>query len=161
MGKIKDGLGTLIGNAGEHLVMAELLKRGIIAALAPRNSLAFDILATNHKKTVNIRVKTKSGEINTWQWSIKKDGEVFKYLNNENDFSVLVNLTDDIKDTVFYIIPTYILNKWIIDAFNEWLNTPGKNGHIRSKDMIKRTLIDSKISSKLLEYRNNWEILWN
>jgi hypothetical protein len=36
MGKIKDGLGTLIGNAGEHYVMAELLKRGVITVLAPR-----------------------------------------------------------------------------------------------------------------------------
>ncbi|MEW6717261.1 MAG: hypothetical protein AB1345_07150 [Chloroflexota bacterium] len=33
-GKIKAGLGALIGNAGEHYVMAELLKRGIVAALA-------------------------------------------------------------------------------------------------------------------------------
>jgi len=31
-GKIKSGLGTLIGNAGEYYVVAELLKRGIIAA---------------------------------------------------------------------------------------------------------------------------------
>jgi hypothetical protein len=37
---------SLIGNAGEYYVVAELLKRGVIAALAPRNAPAFDILAT-------------------------------------------------------------------------------------------------------------------
>jgi hypothetical protein len=45
-GRIKAGEGVLIGNAGEYYVVAELLKRGIIAALAPRNAPSFDILAT-------------------------------------------------------------------------------------------------------------------
>ena len=45
-GRIKSGEGTLIGNAGEFYVAAELLKRGVIAALAPRNAPTFDILAT-------------------------------------------------------------------------------------------------------------------
>jgi len=61
-GKIKAGEGGLIGNAGEFYVMAELLKRGVIAGLTPRNARAFDILATKDNKTVKIRVKTKSQE---------------------------------------------------------------------------------------------------
>ena len=44
-GRIKAGEGTLIGNAGEFYVAAELLKRGIIAALAPRNAHSLDIVA--------------------------------------------------------------------------------------------------------------------
>ena len=51
-GRIKSGEGTLIGNAGEFYVAAELLKRGVIAALAPRNAPTFDILATKGKKMV-------------------------------------------------------------------------------------------------------------
>jgi len=47
MGRIKEGKGTLIGNAGEYLVVGELLKRDIIAAPAPRNNPGFDVLATN------------------------------------------------------------------------------------------------------------------
>lgn len=61
-GRIKSGEGTLIGNAGEFYVAAELLKRGVIAAPAPRNTPAFDILAAKGKKTVRVRVKTKSAE---------------------------------------------------------------------------------------------------
>ena len=61
-GRIKSGEGTLIGNAGEYYVVAELLKRGVIAALAPRNDPAFDIIATKGSRTVRIRVKTKSAE---------------------------------------------------------------------------------------------------
>ena len=44
-GRIKAGEGSLIGNAGEFYVVAELLKRGVIAALVPRNTPAVDVLA--------------------------------------------------------------------------------------------------------------------
>ncbi len=53
-GRIKAGLGTLIGNAGEFYVMAELLKRGVVAALAPRNAPGFDVLATKGSLTARI-----------------------------------------------------------------------------------------------------------
>lgn len=73
MGKIKLGQGTVIGNAGEYLVVGELLKRGIIAAPAPRNSPGFDVLATNGIKSLNIRVKTKTEAADSWVWVCKKD----------------------------------------------------------------------------------------
>jgi hypothetical protein len=85
-GRVKAGEGTLVGNAGEYYVMAELLKQGIIAALAPRNSPAFDILATKGDKTVRIRVKTKSEEYNSWRWVAKKDGAIFRDLHEKDDF---------------------------------------------------------------------------
>ncbi len=71
-GRIKKGEGTLIGNAGEFYVAAELLKRGVIAALAPRNAPAFDMLATKGSKTVRVRVKTKSTEYTDWQWMVQE-----------------------------------------------------------------------------------------
>jgi len=74
-GRIKAGEGALIGNSGEYYVMAELLKRGVMAALAPRNAPSFDILAARQNQTVKIRVKTKSHDYRVWQWSAKKDGQ--------------------------------------------------------------------------------------
>ena len=70
-GKVKSGLGTLIGNAGEYYVMAELLKRGVVAGLMPRNAPSFDILATRGNRTVRIRVKTKSAQYDNWRWIVK------------------------------------------------------------------------------------------
>jgi hypothetical protein len=72
--------------------VAELLKRGVIAALAPRNAPAFDILATNPEKTVRIRVKTKTEEYDAWQWVAKKDGAIFRDLQPSGDFTALVIL---------------------------------------------------------------------
>ena len=160
MGKIKEGLGTLIGNAGEYYVMAELLKRGIIAALAPRNAPAFDILATNTKKTVSIRVKTKSEQYDAWQWVIKKDGDIFNYLQDEDDFSILVNLTEKTENMNYFIIPTKILNDWLIQDYEEWIRTPGRGGRPHSPDNKKRNLERNKYDVKLKDYENNWNILW-
>ncbi len=97
-GRIKAGEGSLIGNAGEYYVVAELLKRGIVAALAPRNAPSFDILATRGNRTVKIRVKTKSQEYSVWQWAVKKDGSIFRNLSKDGDFTVLVDLAMATKD---------------------------------------------------------------
>ena len=159
-GSIKSGEGTLIGNAGEYFVVAELLKRRVIAALAPRNSPAFDILATNQEKTVRIRVKTKTGEYDVWQWSVKKDGSIFRYLQSEDDFTVLVNLTDETKDMEYFILPSSVLHGWLVADFEKWLSTPGKKGQQRASDNPKRNLEFQKSTDRLKPYRNKWEILW-
>ena len=159
-GKIKAGQGTLIGNAGEYYVVAELLKRGIIAALAPRNAPAFDILATKGEKTVRIRVKTKSEEYDVWQWSAKKDGTIFRELSEQNDFSILVNLTMNHREMFYIVIPTHLLNKWFIEEFKKWVETPGKGGRQRDPANPKRNLSYNKNKQILQKYLNNWDILW-
>jgi hypothetical protein len=160
MGKIKEGLGPLIGNAGEFYVMAELLKRGIIAGLTPRNAPAFDILATNIQKTVSIRVKTKSEEIDVWQYSINKQGNIFRSIQEKGDLSVLVNLAEDVKNVRYFVIPTKIINDWLIKDFDDYINTPGVGGKPHSKANPKRTLSYIKYAENLAEYENNWASLW-
>src|SRR5712692_460371 len=104
-GRIKAGEGNLIGNAGEYYVVAELLKRGVVAAPAPRNAPGVDVLATRNGRTAIIRVKTKSQEYPIWQWQAKKDGTIFRNLAEKDDFTVLVDLAMDNRDLKFYIVP--------------------------------------------------------
>ena len=180
-GKIKSGLGNLIGSAGEHYVMAELLKRGVIAALAPRNAPGFDILATNSSlgtrtgKTVKIRVKTKSGKYDTWQWLAKNDNQdgtkktIFPYLDLSpskadsaqcDDFTVLVDMTEDHREMSFYIVPTWLLNKWLVEIFMKWVSTPGAKGQQRDASNRKRTIGLKDYGNELAKYRDNWDCLW-
>ncbi len=160
-GRIKLGEGALIGNAGEYFVIAELLKRGVIAALAPRNAPAFDILAANKEKNIRIRVKTKTEEYDVWQWSVKKNGSIFLYLQTEDDFSVLVNLTNETRNMEYFILPTSLLNNWLVADFEKWLSTPGKNGRPHANTNPKRNLEFTGSVNKLEPYRNNWGILWD
>jgi hypothetical protein len=159
-GRIKSGEGTLIGNAGEYYVMAELLKRGVISALAPRNAPAFDILATNPQKTVRIRVKTKSEEYDSWQWMTKKDGSIFRHLQETEDFTVLVNLSIKTSDMKYFVIPTKILNHWLEVEFIEWRDTPGKNGRPHAADNKKRNLGYKQHEKELSIYFEDWDSLW-
>jgi len=156
-GRIKAGEGTIVGNAGEFYVVAELLKRGVIAALAPRNSPAFDILATKGGRTTRIRVKTKSEQYDDWQWVAKKDGSLFRDLSEHDDFTVLVNLTRETRDLAFYIVSTFTLNKWLTDDFERWKATPGKNGRPHNPENRKRNLPYSKYADRL---KTDWDRIW-
>jgi len=159
-GKVKAGLGTLIGNAGEYYVVAELLKRNVIASLAPRNAPSFDVLATRGERTVRIRVKTKSEENPGWHFVAKRDGSIFKDLNNKNDFIVLVNLTRRTSDLAFYILPTVLVDRWLKEGFEQWLKTPGKKGQPHNPENRVRKLDLVKYEAELAVFRDNWDILW-
>lgn len=160
MGKIKEGLGTLIGNAGEYAVMSELLKRGVIAALAPRNAPAFDILATYGTQTVRIRVKTKSSDTDSWQWVAKKDGAIFRELGETGDFLVLVNLEEENVRNRYFVVPTTLVNMWLQADFENWLQTPGKGGRPHSPENTKRQLSYRAFKDRLEPYEDAWKNLW-
>ena len=140
--------------------MAELLKRGIVAGLMPRNAPSFDILATRGDRTVRIRVKTKSAQYDSWRWIVKKDKTLFRELSREGDFTVLVNLTDDTKDLEFFVVPTHEVNEWLRDDFEKWRTTPGKNGRPHDPENPMRALYFSTEAKRLEPYRNAWDSLW-
>ena len=139
-GEIKAGRGSLIGNAGEYYCVAELLKRGVVAALAPRNTPAIDILATKDGRTAMIRVKTKSERYDAWQWVAKKDGAIFRELRPSGDFAVLVNLALEQRNLAFYVLPTKTVNGWLVADFDHWVATPGKGGRPHNPENTKRNL---------------------
>ena len=158
--KPKKGKSTLTGNAGEHYVMAELLRRGIIAGLTPRNTPDYDILATKGEKTVKIRVKTKSSEVNIWQYSVrKKELDPLKNIEG-NDFTVLVDLMEKNEKPEFYIIPSSEVNKVLKEDFDKWVNTPGPIKKQRSPDNPKRHIDKRERAAWLNNYKEKWENLF-
>jgi len=160
-GEIKRGLGTLIGNAGEYYVMAELLSRQVIAALAPRNAPAFDILATKGARTVRIRVKSKRAQYTDWQWNAKEDGTIFRMLGSgDDDFTVLVDLTTARQELSFWICPTAVVDTWLRDDFAQWLATPGAKGQQRSASNRKRHISYPRFRERLRPYHEAWDGLW-
>ena len=159
-GRVKAGEGSLVGNAGEFYVVAELLKRGVVAALAPRNAPSFDILATKGNQTVRIRVKTKSQEYTDWQWMAKKDGSIFRDLSKDGDFTILVDLAMEAKDLKFYILQTTQVDSWLEEDHKKWLKTPGKKGRPHDPTNKKRNLNQDRYGKELSPYLNAWERLW-
>jgi len=159
MGRVKQGRGTLLGNAGEHYVVAELLRRDIIADRAPRNTPFIDIMATTGPKSVNVRVKTRSDEADSWVWIVKKNGTLFQNVHETNDFTVLVHVPDS-GSPIFWIIPTKALEEKIIHNHDKWLSSPGRNGRPHSTLNTMRRLGGAEDDRKWLEqFKNKWELI--
>ena len=161
MGRIKEGRGTITGNAGEYLVVGELLRRDIIAAPAPRNNPGFDVLATNGIKSLNIRVKTKTEAANSWVWICKKDGTIFKNLSNKSDFTVLVDLKDAQASPEYYIIPTAELNQKLKDIFEYWLKSPSRqvSKPHNPNNKMRRIGASENQQKWLSQWKGDWSLI--
>ncbi len=135
-GRIKQGRGTVIGNAGEYLVVGELLRRDIVAAPAPRNTPGFDVLATTGEKSVNVRVKSKTAAANSWVWISGRGSEriIFKGLLSEGDFTVLADLKDTTVSPDYWVYPTKTLDDELQTDFKHWVESPGRGGRQHSAD---------------------------
>ena len=160
----KKGLGTLVGNAGEYFVMAELLRRECVAALAPRNAPAFDILAARGEHTVRIRVKTRSAaKADKWQWHAKADKTTFRELGEpDNDFTVLVTLPEDARERpAHYVVPTACVDErlWWRQAEFEKRGGSTENKH---RCLVFRHDADclKNDADWLAEYEDAWGRLW-
>lgn len=158
MGRVKDGRGTLLGNAGEHYVAAELLRRDIITALAPRNAPGIDLLATSGPRSVNIRVKTMSHEAGDWVWMARRDGRIFPNLQEELDFVVLVGIARD-EPPAYWILPTPVLDAELRRHHTAWLGTPGRGGRAHKDTPMRRIGHTTHDKDWLIPYRDRWDLV--
>jgi hypothetical protein len=163
---------SFTGNAGEHFVLAELLRRGVVAALTPRNMPDFDVLATSGPRAANIRVKTKTNA-KTWLWHIPTSEQekhpnapwrrrVFPRLraDGEGDFTALVDLQQE--RARYYVVPTRDIERRLQERHKTWVTTPGRGGRQRSMTNWERRLGDPNTDREWLsEYgsESGWQAL--
>jgi hypothetical protein len=117
-GDIKAGNSAIIGAAGEYFVMAELLKRGRLAGLAPRGTRDFDIIATKSGSTIHVRVKTKTADSKLFRWNRRLDDRVFRVPLSEKDFCVLVDIGGE--SPTYFVIPTELVEGKLQQNWDEW-----------------------------------------
>ena len=178
MSKMADLASRLVGNTGEYFVMAELLRRGVIAGLTPRNAPAFDILATCAERAVRIRVKTRNAaKSNSWQYRVRVPSELknkeipleeckeigkqlspFKHIDAD-DFTVLVALREPTERPDFFVVPTRKVDEWLQEAFAEWIETPGNKGKQHNPANWLRRL-GAEYACRYEPYRDDWDRLW-
>ena len=161
MGRIKEGKGTITGNAGEYLVVGELLRRDIIAAPAPRNTPGFDVLATNGINSLNIRVKTKTKASDSWVWNCKKDGTIFTNLSSKSDFTVMVDFKDEQTSPEYYIVPTVKIDQKLKDIFEYWLKLPSKrvSRPHNPNNKMRRIGASENQQKWLSQYKGAWSLI--
>lgn len=157
----------MVGNAGEFYVLAELTRRGWTSAMTSRNNRAYDILAKKGDCSVAIRVKTKTAKSDVFRWNVKKGGTIFLDLSPRNDYCVLVDIPDGETYPIFYVVPTTVIDSWLVADFNKWRDTPGVHGQQHDPtNKIRLFHADDDTSrnshgyaKKLEQYRSAWQLL--
>ncbi len=160
---------TLLGAAGAHHVMAELLRRGYIAALAPEGVPNVDILVTDvaGARLCSIQVKARRDIGADGGWHMKG-----KHENIQSDrlFYCFVNFGKE-ADTrpVVHVLPSGIVAEVLSAAHRKWLATPGKNGRPHKDGDMRRLLPDyARVfgltdnpypAGWLNQYRDAWHML--
>ena len=132
---------VILGAAGEHYVMAELLRRGFIAAKAPEGVPNFDVVITdiNGERLAAIQVKTRrdyKGGDKGWHMKAKHDTLVA-----ERMFYVFVDVGAEQKSVIsFFIIPSHVVAEACRMSHQIWLQTPGLGGRPHGDSDMRRLL---------------------
>ena len=116
---------SLVGAAGEHYCMTQLLLRGCLAALTPRGSPDADILVRSPDGTIaaEVQVKARSGRSGKgWRMSQKHQDLIRPRL-----FYCFVDFGHETNWPV-YVMPSADVARYLRLSHQEWLATPGRGG---------------------------------
>lgn len=133
---------SLTGAAGEHYVMSELLRRGMIAALAPAGVPNCDIVVTDDigDRLCAVQVKTRRGVGSDRGWHMrgKHEGLVSPTL-----FYCFVDFAVGTGDPPFtYVVPAATVATVLAECHRAWLAQPGAKGQQRNDSDFRRFLPD-------------------
>lgn len=133
---------TLLGAAGEHYVLSQLLRRGYIAAIAPQGVPNTDIMITDleGQRLCAIQVKTRRdiGSDNGWHMKSKHEGIASDFL-----FYCFVDFGSGLDGrTMTYVVPSKVVADVLAESHRTWLQTPGKKGQAHRDTVMRRLLPD-------------------
>jgi hypothetical protein len=150
----------LIGAAGEHYVISQLLLQGIHAGLAPVGTKAIDVLAMSESGEIQcqIQVKTARGRRN-WHMGVKH-----KALDSDSALYAFVAFLPD--STEVFLIPGQKVGEVVREAHRIWLDTPGKMGQEHNDNKMRMLHYEFKSleipcapNGWMDEYRDAWHLL--
>lgn len=160
---------SLLGAAGEHFIVCELLRRGYIAALAPQGVPNTDIVVTNitgHSLcTIQVKSRRDKGSDGGWHMGAKHERIIGDRL-----FYCFVDFgkAPDAHPTVF-VMPSKVVAEVLSSSHRAWLSVPGAKGQQRKDSNMRRLLPDYTPSYRpnpnpyprgwLDHYRDAWHLL--
>ena len=146
---------TILGAAGEHYVMYHLLRRDLIAALAPVGVPNADIIVTDKigKRlcAVQVKVRRDLGTDGGWHMSEKHQG-----IKSANIFYCFVDFGNSLADhPKTWVVPSAIVARSLSVSHQKWLGMPGRNGRAH-KDSSFRRFCPSYDHLNLSQYKLGW-----
>lgn len=160
---------TILGAAGEHYVISELLRRNYIVALAPQGVPNMDIVVTNivgdHLCAIQVKSRLDKGNDGGWHMRPKHAGLVSPRL-----FYCFVDFGKQVEDSpTVHILPSAKVAEAIAASHAAWLSDPGLKGRSRKDSSVRRLLPDYSYAYRpdptpyprgwLEPYRSAWHLL--
>lgn len=144
---------TILGAAGEHFVMCQLLRRNMIAALAPTGVPNTDIVVTDKLGdrlcAVQVKVRREVGSDGGWHM-----GQKHEDLISPNLFYCFVDFGSSLTDPPrTWVVPSAVVAKFVREIHQDWLHTPGKKGQQRNDNNLRRFMPEYKY---LAQYKMGW-----
>lgn len=133
---------TVLGSAGEHYVMCQLLRRGLIAALAPVGVPNTDIIVTNElgSRLCAVQVKTRVEKGRDRGWHMRKKHE---QISEPTLFYTFIDFGSSlVEQPICYVVPSAVVADVVYRSHAEWLSRPGKSGRQRQDSDVRRFLPD-------------------
>jgi hypothetical protein len=158
---------SLLGAAGEHYVMSQLLRRGLIAALAPVGVPTADIVVTDDigDRACAVQVKTRRQIGRDGGWHMKAKHETIRGRSLFYVFLSFPNEVDQLPDA--FVVPSDVVADVLTVSHQTWLAQPGRNGRAHKDGEMRRFLpnyshlgLNEAYGVGWLDrYRNAWDLL--
>jgi hypothetical protein len=151
---------SLIGPAGEHHCLAQLLARGYLATPAPPATPEADILVLSLDgaiaATIQVKTRTRGGD-RGWMMGKKHEKIIRPHL-----FYAFVDFEQAALPPVF-VIPSKVVANVLMLSHQAWLAAPGTKGQAHKDNPIRRIKpsyspsLDSFPDGWMESYRDQWE----
>jgi hypothetical protein len=146
---------TILGAAAEHYVMCQLLRRQMIAALAPAGVPDADIIVSDRigstLAAIQVKARRNIGTDRGWHMKEKHETMVRTLL-----FYSFVDFGKAVMDAPkCWVVPSKIVASILALSHKTWLARPGVNGRRHNPTVMRRFLPDYS-HLELQNYQEGW-----
>ena len=146
---------TILGAAAEHYVMCQLLRRNMIAALAPAGVPDADIIVSDRVGSalaaVQVKARREIGSDGGWHMKAKHEE-----IDRDLLFYCFVDFGKTEADAPkCWVLPSKVVAKALHEIHQGWFTKPGRNGHVRQPTDMRRFLPDAT-KHGVPEYTLGW-----
>ena len=124
---------SVIGAAGEHLVLSHLLRLGFIAGKTPDFTKDYDLVVINKDGTHSAPIQVKTSTYPNWLMQKKHEEPI------DNLFYCFVRMSLDSIKTDIFIMDSNTVSNFVKTSHKIWLKMPARNGK-KHKDTNMRKI---------------------
>ena len=127
---------AVIGAAGEHLAISHLLRKNLVAGLAPQNTEDFDVIVMTKSGQLLFPVQVKTSTQKKWMLSEKHERPI------KNLIYIFIRFSKDLMNSEMYILDSEKVAQVTKTSHAIWLKLPSSNGAPHKSTKIRNLIID-------------------